>query len=83
MDMYLIFFLLIVGIGSVAVYGYYLKEKSDHLRAIERGICPKCQQKTIEITDRRGGGCGPKLVSFECTACGYTNSFSIESGCSF
>ena len=82
MDIYFVFFLLIVGIGSVAVYAYYLKEKHDHLRAIEHGICPKCHQKTIELTDRRGGGCGPKLVSFECTACGYANSFSIDSGCS-
>jgi len=82
MDIYLILFLLIIGIGSVAVYAYYLKEKSDHLRAVEHGICPKCHQKTIELTDRRGGGCGPKIVSFECTSCGYENSFSVDSGCS-
>ena len=82
MDIYLVLFLLIVGIGSVAVYAYYLKEKHGHLNAIERGICPKCHQKTIELTDRRGGGCGPKLMSFECTACGYANSFSVDSGCS-
>jgi predicted RNA-binding Zn-ribbon protein involved in translation (DUF1610 family) len=77
MDPYLIAFLLIVGIGSVAAYGFYLREKHQHLHAIESGICPKCGQKTIELTDQRGGGCGSKNVSFRCSACGYENSFNV------
>jgi predicted RNA-binding Zn-ribbon protein involved in translation (DUF1610 family) len=77
MDPYLIAFLLIVGIGSVSVYGYYLKEKTEHLRAIESGVCPKCGQKTIELTDQRSAGCGSKNISFLCTACGYENSFNV------
>ena len=84
-DIYLLLFLLIVLIGSVSVYIYYLKEKKEHLDAINRGFCPKCKQKSIVLTDQRSGGCsGPKIVSFECEACGYYNSFSIEThgGCS-
>jgi len=77
MDPYLIAFLVIVGTGSVIGYAYYLKEKHEHLRAIESGICPKCGQKSIELTDQRGTGCGSKMVSFSCTACGYANSFNV------
>ena len=81
MDIYLLLFLLIVGIGVVAVYVYYLKEKNSHLKTIQSGICPKCGQKSIYISDTRGGGCGPKTVSFRCTACGYEDSFSMEGSC--
>jgi len=77
MDIYLILFLLIIGIGSVVTYGYYLREKNEHLRAIESGICPKCHQKTIVLTDQRGAGCGSKMVSFYCEACGYENTFNV------
>jgi predicted RNA-binding Zn-ribbon protein involved in translation (DUF1610 family) len=76
-DPYLIAFLLIVGIGSVTAYGLYLREKHEHLRAIESGICPKCGQKSIELTDQRSAGCGSKNLSFRCTACGYENSFHV------
>jgi len=77
MDIYLILFLVIVGVGSVAVYALYLKEKHEHLRAIESGICPKCRQKSIVLTDQRGTGCGSKMVSFRCEACGYENTFNV------
>ncbi len=71
--------MLIILIGSVFTYIYYLKEKKEQLAAIERGFCPKCQQKSIELTDQRSGGCsGPKLLTFECLECGYTNSFSVQ-----
>ncbi len=81
MDPYLIAFLLIVLIGSVTVYIYYLKEKREELASIERGFCPKCHQDTIELTDKRGGGCsGATLLTFTCTACGYTNSFATQGG---
>ncbi len=33
------------------------------------------------LSDQRGGGCGPKLVTFTCTECGYSNSFSMEGNC--
>lgn len=72
---------MIVLVGSISVYIYYLKEKNEHLCAIESGICPKCKQASIVLNDRRGGGCGPKLVSFYCTECGYENSFSVDNGC--
>jgi RNase P subunit RPR2 len=66
--------------GSVVGYAYYLKEKKEQLDSIKRGFCPQCHQKSIEISDERGGGCGPKLISFECKECGYQNSFSVENG---
>jgi len=70
--------MLIVLVGSVLVYTYYLKEKKEELDSIKRGFCPKCHQKSIELTDQRSGGCsGPKLLSFECLECGYTNSFAV------
>jgi len=80
-DIYLLLFLVIVLLGSISVYVYYLKEKNEHLRAIESGICPKCKKTSIVLNDRRGGSCGPKQVSFYCTECGYENSFSIDSRC--
>ena len=79
MDFYLIAFLLIILIGSVLVYIYYLKEKKEQLESIRRGFCPKCKQDTIELTDQRSGGCsGPKILSFECLSCGYANSFAVD-----
>jgi RNase P subunit RPR2 len=72
-------FLIIVLVGSVTVYIYYLKEKREEFGIINRGFCPKCKKNTIELIDQRSGGCsGPKILSFECYECGYHNSFSIE-----
>jgi len=70
-----------VGLGSVLAYVFYLKEKRADLRRIERGFCPRCHQRSIVLSDQRGGGCGPKLVTYTCPECGYQNSFSIEGGC--
>lgn len=73
--------MLIILIGAVLAYIYYLKEKKEQLDAIRRGFCPKCHQKSILLTDQRSGGCsGPALLSFECTECGYANSFSVQNG---
>jgi len=73
--------MLIILAGSVFVYIYYLKEKKEQLDAIKRGFCPRCQQKSIELTDKRSGGCsGPQMLTFECLECGYVNSFAVENG---
>lgn len=80
MDFYLLAFMIILLVGSVLVYVYYLKEKKEELDSIRRGFCPKCKQDSIELSDQRSGGCsGPKLLSFECLSCGYTNSFAVDS----
>jgi len=81
MDFYLLAFMLIILVGSVLVYIYYLKEKKEQLDSIRRGFCPQCKQKAIELTDQRSGGCsGPQMLSFVCLECGYTNSFAVENG---
>jgi len=73
--------MLIILIGSVFVYIYYLKEKKEQLDAIKRGFCPRCQHKSIELTDKRSSGCsGPQMLTFECLECGYVNSFAVENG---
>jgi len=83
MSFYLLFFLLIIIIGMVVSYIYFMREKKDQLMAIERGICPKCQQPTIEIIDQRSTGCSaPKMVTFECKNCKYTSTFHISNGSS-
>ncbi len=72
--------MLIILLGSVFVYIYYLKEKKEQLNAITRGFCPKCHQKSIELSDQRSGGCsGPKMLTFECLECGYVNQFAVDS----
>lgn len=63
------------------VYTYYLKEKKEELDTIRRGFCPRCKQDSIVLIDQRSGGCsGPKIMTYECNACGYHNSFSVEEG---
>ena len=79
MSFYLLFFLLIVSIGLIVSYIYFMKEKKAQLMAIEQGICPKCHQPTIEIIDQRSTGCsGPKMITFECKNCKYTSTFHIS-----
>jgi len=74
--------MFIILLGAVFVYIYYLKEKGEELDSIMRGFCPKCNQNSIELTDQRSSGCsGPKILSFECQECGYTNSFAVDSSC--
>jgi len=79
MDFYLLAFMLIVLIGTVLVYIYYLKDKTEQLNSIRRGFCPQCKQDSIERTDQRNTGCsGPQILTFECLSCGYVNSFSVD-----
>jgi len=83
MNFYLLFFLLIVIVGLIVSYIYFMKDKKDQLMAIEQGICPKCHQHTMQIIDQRSTGCsGPKMVTFECSAheCKYTTVFNINGG---
>jgi hypothetical protein len=81
MQIYILLLLLLIGSGSIAAYLYYLREKGDELDTIAKGICPYCGKKSIELYDIRGGGCGPRIVSYRCTLCDYDNSFSIDGDC--
>ena len=81
MNFYLLFFLLIVIVGLVVSYIYFMKEKKANLRAIEQGICPKCEQPSMVLTDQRSTGCGgPKMLTFECQACNYIGTFHVDGG---
>ena len=81
MSIYLLAFLIIIFVGSIATYIYYLKDKKDQLQTIRRGFCPKCHTKGIELIDTRSTGCsGPKMLTYECPECGYTNSFAVQNG---
>jgi len=84
MNFYLLFFLLIIIIGLVVSYIYFMREKKANLLAIEQGICPKCKQLTMELIDQRSTGCsGPKMLTFECQNCKYVGTFHVNSrGCS-
>ena len=79
MNFYLLFFLLIIIIGSVVSYTYFMKEKKANLQAIQQGICPKCHKEGMELIDQRSTGCGgPKLLTFECKNCDYVNTFNVD-----
>ena len=76
--------MLIILSGSILVYAYYLKEKKEQLDALKRGFCPQCRLDTTELIDKRSEGCsGSSMLTFECSSCGYTNTFSVaaEKGC--
>jgi len=79
MNFYLLFFLLIVIIGLIISYIYFMREKKENLQAIQEGICPKCHEKAMELIDQRSTGCSaPKMLTFECQACGYVNTFNVN-----
>jgi len=81
MNFYLLFFLLIVIIGLIISYVYFMREKKANLQAIERGICPKCHKESVELIDQRSSGCGgPKMLTFECKDCDYINTFNVNGG---
>jgi len=81
MNFYLLFFLLIVSIGLIVSYIYFMKEKKENLLAIQEGICPKCKEKSMELIDQRSTGCsGPKMLTFECQSCKYVGTFHVEVG---
>jgi len=80
MDFYLLTFLLIIFIGSMLVYVYYLSEKKEQLNSIRRGFCPQCRQDSIELIEQRSEGCsGIQLLSYKCSSCEYANSFTTSS----
>jgi len=81
MNFYLLFFLLIVIVGLIISYTYFMKEKKQNLQAIQQGICPKCHQEGMELIDQRSTGCsGPKMLTFECQACDYVGTFNVDAG---
>jgi len=81
MNFYLLFFLLIVSVGLVVSYIYFMREKKANLQAIEKGICPKCHKEGMELIDQRSTGCsGPKMLTFECPHCNYVNTFNVNGG---
>jgi len=81
MNFYLLFFLLMVIIGLVISYIYFMREKKENLRVIQEGICPKCHKIAMELVDQRSSGCsGPKMLTFECQHCNYVNTFNINTG---
>ena len=81
MNFYLLFFFLIIIIGLVISYIYFMKEKKSNLKAIEQGICPKCHNMSMVLIDQRSTGCGgPKMLTFECKSCDYVNTFNVNGG---
>lgn len=81
MNFYLLFFLLIVAMGLVLSYLYFMREKKENLETIQKGICPKCHKEGMELIDQRSTGCsGPKMLTFECHYCDYVNTFNINGG---
>ena len=85
MNFYLLFFLLIIIVGLVVSYIYFMRDKSEQLRAIQEGICPKCHQESMELIDQRSTGCsGPRMLTFECRECNYVSTFHVnaQGGCS-
>ena len=76
----IIFTLTVVG-GLLWAYVTYLNDKGDKLKEIDSGTCPKCKQPTIELKNRKGGGCsGTRMDEYLCTNCGYTDSFHVDGG---
>ena len=81
MNFYLLFFLLIVIIGLIISYTYFMREKKENLQAIQNGICPKCHKEGMELIDQRSTGCsGPKMLTFECPNCEYVGTFHVNAG---
>ncbi len=76
----IIFTLVVVG-GFLWAYVTYLGDKGDKLKDIHKGICPRCKQSTIELKNRKGGGCsGTRMDEYICTNCGYNDSFNVDGG---
>ena len=74
-------FIIVLAGGLVWAYLKYLNEKGERLKLINQGICPECNQKTMEVVDQKGGGCsGTSFVEFKCTNCDFTDSYNLGSG---
>jgi hypothetical protein len=81
MSFYLLFFLVLVSVGIIISYVYFMKEKKKNLSIVEQGICPKCHKESMELIDQRGGGCsGTKMLTFKCQSCHYVNTFNVDGG---
>lgn len=81
-DLFSIFLIIFIFVAGIVGYYFYLKEKNIELSKANEGICPKCNQQTIDLVDVRGSGCSPKIITYRCYNCGYENSFTEQSGCS-
>ena len=76
----IIFTLVVVG-GLLWAYVTYISDKGDKLKLIQQGICPKCKQKSIELKNRKAGGCsGTREDEYICTNCGYYDTFNVDGG---
>jgi predicted RNA-binding Zn-ribbon protein involved in translation (DUF1610 family) len=79
--MYLFVVILIVTILSVLAYILYIKQKGEKLIKIQKGICPECENMTIELKRSKSGGCsGTQSVIYRCEKCGYEEDFNVKSG---
>ena len=79
--MYLFVVIVILTVLGVLAYYLFLKEKGEKLSKIERGICPECDQDSIEVRRAKGGGCsGTTNVIYRCAHCGYEEEFNIGAG---
>ena len=73
--------LVVAALGALTYY-LYIKEKSEKLSKIERGICPQCESPTITLKRSKSGGCsGTSSMIYRCEACGYEEEFNVEKGC--
>lgn len=76
--MYLFLVIFILAILGLLAYYLYLKEKSIRLKKVEKGICPNCNQDSIEIKRSKSGGCsGVRNIIFKCQNCDFEEEFNI------
>ena len=79
--MYLFVVIVVLTLLGVLAYYLFLKEKGEKLSKIERGICPECEESSIEIRRSKGGGCsGTTSVIYRCDRCGYEEEFNVGAG---
>ncbi len=80
--MYMLITTTILVILGVLAYYLFIKEKSQKLDLIEKGICPRCENETIELKRNKSGGCsGTSNVIYRCSSCGYEEDFNVSTSC--
>ena len=80
--MYLFIVILILSILGILAYYLYIKQKGEKLYKIEHGICPECDNKSINIKRSKSGGCsGTTNIIYKCENCGYEEEFNINGSC--
>ena len=80
-NIFVLLFTIFIVLALIWAYFKYLAEKGDKLKLLNQGICPQCNQKSIEIVNQKGGGCsGTSFVEFKCFKCDYHDSFNIGGG---